>query len=96
MRSWCPSHEPRHEPQGLFFFFFKPRDAAQACESLKRLAKNLRDIQAKPDVFFLNLQPNPGMDDDLANWFADAVDDYTLKDPTRRTPRAVDGCCVGF
>jgi Recombinase len=58
----------------------KPRDAAQACEWLKRLAKNLRDIQAKPDEVPLDV--------DLTNWFADAVDVYTLEKPTRRKPRA--------
>jgi hypothetical protein len=59
---------------------FMPRDAAQARDWLKLLAKNLRDIQAKPD----EIPP----DFDLANWFADAVDDYTREKPTRRKPRA--------
>jgi hypothetical protein len=58
----------------------KPRDAAQAREWLQRLAKNLRDIQAKPDEI--------PVDVDLANWFAEAVDAYTLKKQTTRRRRA--------
>jgi hypothetical protein len=53
----------------------KPRDAAEAREWLTRLVTNLRDVQAKPDEVPLN--------SDLAAWFADAVEAYTLKRPTK-------------
>ena len=58
----------------------RPRNEAEARAWLKQFASNLRDMQVKPDEVPLNF--------DLATWFADAVDAYTLEKPTKRKRRA--------
>ena len=58
----------------------RPRNEAEARAWLKQFASNLRDMQVKPDEVPLN--------SDLATWFADAVDAYTLEKPTTRKRRA--------
>jgi hypothetical protein len=58
----------------------RPRNDAEARAWLKQFASNLRDVQVKPDEIPLN--------SDLATWFADAVDAFTLEKQTKRKRRA--------
>jgi hypothetical protein len=58
----------------------RPRNEAEARAWLKQFASNLRDMQVRPDEVPLN--------SDLATWFADAVDAYTLEKQTKRKRRA--------